>query len=526
MLNLRPIVFWPSSLCLVGIIAISFIGSENFVAVVNGANAFITKNFGWLFSSTAVFMVGCCVYCMFSRIGSVTIGGKGAARELTPFKWFAVSLTTVIAMGIVFWPVAEAVTHFTSPPVHAGVAAGTPAALNNAMATMFVHWTVTPYAIYSLIAVTFALSLYNLKLPFSIATLLRPVLGKHAEGQIGEVIDFLGCFAVILGMSATLVSGIMAISDGFSDIGGISKGGFIYAVIAFGMMAIAIISAATGLANGIQWLARINTILYFIGLAFIFLWGPTSFVLNLGVESLGIYLDEFFARNLVQSAAHKDTWAGYWTVAWFASWFAWAPISCLFLGRIAKGYTVRQFMLCNFILPSVFGWFWFTIFGGTGMFFELDSQMMSTALKNTSFERLIYILFDQFPLSVLSKSLFIFVCAISYITAANANLVTIGGLCSKGVSSENPESALWLKIFWGSIIASIAWLGTTHMGLGAIRALFNMSGLPGLIIAIGAIASFFKVVPAVLGNAATETDEAQEEAMPLVPQQQLAEAQV
>lgn len=509
--KLRPIVFWPASLCLLAVIAVSLMANENFTTVVNAANGFITKNLGWLFSGTAVFMVGCCLYCMCSRVGDVVIGGKGAERVLTPFKWFAVSLTTVIAMGIVFWPVAESVMHFTNPPVHAGVQAGTPAALNNAMATMYVHWLFTPYAIYGLISITFALSLYNLKMPFSIATLLKPFLGKYAEGHGAEWIDFLGCFAVILGMSATLVSGVMAISDGMSGMAGTPKNATVFAAVAFGMMAAAIASAASGVEKGIQIIARINTYLFFIGLAFIFLLGPTSFVLGLGVESFGIYLDEFFSRNLIQSAAYRDTWAGYWTVAWFGSWFAWAPISCLFLGRIAKGYTVRQFMFCNFILPSFFGWFWFTVFGGTGMYFEINNnQMMSVALKESSFESLIYLLFDQFPVSVLSKTLFMFVCAISFITAANANLVTIGGLCTAGVSRENPESALWLKIFWGAVIATIACLGTTLMGLDAIRALFNMSGLPGLIIALGAIASFFRVVPLVLEDAKSRSEQAPE----------------
>ena len=502
MFNLRPIVFFPTAIGLLVMIAISFSSAENFTTVVNGANAFLTKNLGWLYSGTGVALVLGVFFALFSKVGGVTIGGKGATRVFSPFKWFSVSLTTVIALGIVFWPVAEAVMHYSNPPMHAQVQAGTSAALTNAMATMFTHWLFVPYAIYGIISMTFALALYNLGMPFSIATLLRPFLGKYADGRGAEVIDFIGCFAVVMGMSATLVSVIMAISDGFNNVAGTPKNYTVYAIVAFGVMAMAIVSAWSGLQKGIQILARTNTILYFCGLGFLFVLGPTAFVLNLGVESFGVYLDEFFQRNLIQCAAWKDTWAGYWTVAWFGSWFAWAPITCLFLGRIAKGYTVRQFVFCNFLLPIFFSWFWFSVFGGTGMHFEMEYDgMMSKAMKNTSFESLVYFLFDQFPAAFLTKCLFIFVCLISYVTAANANLVTIGGLCTKGVSRDNPESALWLKVFWGAIIASIAWLGTSYMGLDAIRALFNISGIAGLIIAIGALISFTRVVPAAVRKA-------------------------
>ncbi len=494
MSKLRQIVFFPAALAILVTITVSFTNSQYFTTILTTSSSFLTVNFAWLYNGTATFMILLCGFAMCSRLGSIRIGGAKATPLLSRFKWFSVSLTTVIAMGIVFWPVAEAVRHYVTPPSFSGIAGSTPAAAINSMATLFVHWTVTPYAIYSVLALTFALSFYNLRMPFSISTLVRPLLGKYADGFAGHAVDGLGTFAVVLGMSATLVSAIIAISDGEVSLFGIEKTPTMFAIIAGSMILLAIITAASGLQKGIQVLARINTILFMVGLGFIFLLGPTAYIMNLGVESSGVFLDSFFTRNLVTGAAHNDSWAGYWTVAYFASWFAWAPISCLFLGRIARGYTVREFLLINLLAPAVFGWFWFSVFGGTGIHMEIVTNgAMSQADKTAGFGSLIYLLLDQYPLPFVSKILYLLVCAISYVTAANANLDAISILCTQGITPEKVSSPLWIKVFWGACIATVAYLGMTGMGLDAIRALFNMSGFPGLIIALGGCAAFIKV---------------------------------
>lgn len=498
----------PASIAIVATIAVSLGQAETFVKIISGANAAITNNIAWLFNGTAVVMVLLCLYALFSKMGSIRIGGEGAEPLLSRFKWFAVSLTTVIAMGIVFWPVAEAITHFTKPSAISGVTPGTPEAALNSMAVLFVHWTITPYAIYSVLAVTFALSFYNLRMPFSISTIIRPLMGRYADGVAGRLVDSLGTFSVVLGMSATMVSAIMAVAQGITAVGGPLGNYFIYALIAIGILMLAMLTSISGLQKGIQGLARINTWLFFAALVFFLLAGPTAYLINLGVESLGLFVDEFFQRNLVTGAAHGDPWAGYWTVAYFGSWFAWAPITCLFLGRIAKGYTVREFLMMNLILPSVFGWLWFTVFGGTGIFMEASKPgVMSEVLNDPArgFGQLIYVLFDQYPGSLLTKTIYIFICILSFATAANANLDALGALCTTGITPEKTVSPVWLKVFWGACIGTVAYMGMTYMGLDAIRALFNLSGLPGLIIAIGACAAFVKVAMMAQRNEAATT---------------------
>lgn len=337
MKNIRPITFWPAFICLALTVIYTIVDEKNFVSATSTINNAIINNLSWLFNLSAVFLVFVVAYAFFAPIGRVRIGGEGAEPMLTPFRWFAVSLTTVIAMGILFWSVAEPILHYYQPPEYLAVEPESAASMRFAMSTIFVHWTITPYSIYTVAALAFALAFHNLKLKFSIGSMLRPILGRWADGVGGQIIDGLALFSVVLGMAATLTSGLLVIGDGLQSLTGLEKNATVYAVIAIIIIGSAIISAASGLHRGIQTLARVNTWLYFVGAVFIFIVGPTAFILSLGVESLGIYLSEFFARNLVTGASGNSQWPGWWTVAFFASWFAWAPLSCLFLGKIARG---------------------------------------------------------------------------------------------------------------------------------------------------------------------------------------------
>ncbi|UQG62207.1 BCCT family transporter [Marinobacter sp. M3C] len=494
MSNIRLITFWPAFVCLALTVVYTIIDEKNFIAVTSTLNDLIITNLSWLFNLSAVFLVGIVVYAFFSPISRVRIGGEKALPMLTPFRWFAVSLTTVIAMGILFWSVAEPILHYYEPPKYLGVTPESAESMRFAMSTIFVHWTITPYSIYTVAGLAFALSFHNLKLKFSIGSMLRPLLGRWVDGIGGQIIDGLALFSVVLGMSATLTSGLLVIGDGLESVLGIEKSSVTYAAIAIGIIGSAIISAASGLHRGIQTLARINTWLYIVGALFIFIVGPTAFILSLGVESLGVYLSEFFAKNLVTGASGNDQWPGWWTVAFFASWFAWAPLSCLFLGKIARGYTVRQFIIVNTLLPSLFGFLWFSIFSGSSLFFDTTrSGIMYDAYNASGFASVIYVLFDQLPGSTLISSLFIFACFITFITAADSNTDAIGGLCTKGVDADHMKSPLWIKACWGSAIAFVAWISASYIGVDAVKMLFNLAGVPGLFIVLGSGFAFLKL---------------------------------
>ncbi|MCW8127516.1 BCCT family transporter [Microbulbifer halophilus] len=468
------------------VLALTVADEQRFVAITTSVNAAIIDHFSALFLYSAVALLGLCLYIYCSPLGRMRIGGGQAARIYSPFRWFAVSLTTVIAMGILFWAVAEPVVHFREPPDFSGVEPGTDAAMIFSMSTVFVHWTLAPYAIYTVAGLTFALAFYNLGCEFSVGSLFRPLLGRGLAEPVAQVIDGLVLFAVVVGMSAVLSAGLLLIGDGVQFLFALPKSPGIYAAIAGFIVAVALLSAASGLRQGIQLLARINTMVFVLLLFYLLLVGPTAFIVRIGALSLFDFLIDFFPRQLLWSEPEGSRWSGWWTTAFYASWFAWAPLSCLFLGKIARGYTVRQFILVNLLLPSLFSVLWFSVFGGATLYFDsVGDGSMFAAYQSEGLAAMAYQLFSYLPGSATLSVFFVFACLVSFITATDSNTDAIGGLCMKAVTAERMGSPFVIKLLWAAVIGVIGWCSATYLGTDGIKMLANLAGLPGVLIVLG-----------------------------------------
>ncbi|WP_346840184.1 BCCT family transporter [Microbulbifer sp. SAOS-129_SWC] len=472
------------------VLAVTAADQQQFVAITTAINAAIIDNFSWLFLYAAVALLGLCLLVYFSPLGRVRIGGADAEPIYSPFRWFAVSLTTVIAMGILFWAVAEPVVHFRQPPDFAGVAAGSDGAMRFAMATVFVHWTLAPYAIYTVAALTFALGFYNCGHGFSVGTLFRPLLGRHLRRPVAEAIDALVLFAVVVGMSAVLSAGLLLIGDGLRALFAIPASPGVYAATAAFIVGVALLSASSGLRQGIQVLARINTVLFVLLMLYLLVVGPSGFIGRVGGEALLDYVVDFFPRQLLLDEPAGSRWSGWWTTAFYASWFAWAPLSCLFLGKIARGYTVRQFIRVNLLLPSLFSILWFCAFGLSALYFDAQTGGgMFAVYREQGLSAMAYQLFGYFPGAYLLSLFFIFACFISFITATDSNTDAIGGLCMRSVDATHLSSPFGVKFLWAGLIGVVGWCSATYLGSDGIKMLANLAGLPGVLIVLGAGAS-------------------------------------
>ncbi|WP_197409294.1 MULTISPECIES: BCCT family transporter [Microbulbifer] len=485
--QVKPITFWPALVGILLVLAITIVDERHFIAITSAINAAIIEHLSALFLYSALGLLVLCVCVLFSPFARTRIGGVDATPIYSPFRWFAVSLTTVIAMGILFWAVAEPVVHFNEPPSFSGLQPGSEGARTFALAATFVHWTLAPYAIYTIAGLTFALGFYNFGHDFSVGTLLRPLLGNHLRARVAESIDGLVLFAVVVGMSAVLSAGLLLIGDGLDFLFAIPGSPTVYASTAMFIVAVALLSAGSGLRRGIQILARINTVLFLVLMFYLFAAGPTAFLLEQGARSLADFLGNFFSRQLLLAEPPESHWSGWWTTAFYASWFAWAPLSCLFLGKIARGYTVRQFILVNLFLPSVFGVLWFTVFGGAALFFDGQSGGdMYAVYRESGLAAMAYRLFEFLPGSTLLGVVFIFGCFISFITATDSNTDAIGGLCMQSVTAEHMGSPFGVKLLWGTVIGIVGWCSATFLGADGIKMLSNLAGLPGVLIILGA----------------------------------------
>lgn len=458
---------------------------DSFLVITRETNQWIIHTFGWLFSTGTFFFILVVIGLYISPVGTIRIGGKHAVPMLNKWRWFAITLTTTIATGILFWGPAEPLYHLHSPPEGLGLEPSSVAAATFSMSTMLMHWTITPYAMYTLAGLVFAISYYNNKQAFSLGALLFPLLGKTANTGISRVVDIISLYGLVAGMAASLGTGMLSISGGLETVLGISSSSFLIALIGLAIVITFIISSATGLMKGIRMLSVMNTNA-FIGLAlFVCLTGPVLYMINLSAEGFTDYLVHFFQRSLSLDAGIDQGWEGSWTIFYWANWLAWTPITALFLGRLARGYTVRQFIHFNLLLPSLFGGLWMMIFAGTSIHTDLQQTgaLYQTMLDHGE-EQVIFSILEGLPLGNVVSILFLFIMFISFVTAADSNTSAMSGISTKGVSPEHPEAPFTIKAIWGVIIGSVALIMVTTAGTEGIKMISVLGGFPALFLII------------------------------------------
>ncbi len=465
---------------------------DGFYAGVTAAKDWILKYFGWLFSYASFAAVALVAWVVFSPLGAVRIGGPDAKPILSRWNWFSITLCTTIAIGILFWGAAEPMFHIKAPPPFAHADPYTDEAAQFALSSMFMHWTVTPYALYTVPALAFALTHYNLGRPYSLSGPLSVIVGKAATGRIGALIDAVGLYALVAGVAASLGAGVMTLAGGLEAGAGVYDSTMLRLLVTAAIVVMFVVSSISGLQRGIKYLSDFNTRFFFVLVLFVLVAGPTFKILALGAESAGQYVMNFIPRSLALGERAGSDWTRDWTVFYFANWLAWAPVTALFLGRISIGYTVREFILFNLVAPALFGGLWMTVFGGAAI--NLDAaanHAFVAALDARGPEAVVYALFDALPLSSVIILLFIVLTFVSFVTAMDSNTVSITNVCLKqiGPGEARPRAERWVKIFWGALIGAVAFIMTATTGIDGVRMLSNLGGLPGLfiLIAMGAV---------------------------------------
>lgn len=348
--NLRKNVFYPPLLLIICTILFSQINNDLFSTSISKLNTWILETVGFLFSWSSFFFLILLIITYFSPIAKLKIGGKDAQPLLSKSKWFAISTCTTIATGILFWGCAEPLFHYANPPI-SSISSASEASKSFSMSTMFMHWSFAPYAIYCLAGLVFALSFYNLKRKFSVASLI-PLRQESNNKIIKNIIDVICLYSIVLGMSASLGAGIYSIIGGLDEILNMPKSNLIIGGVGAFVIASFILSAISGLQKGIKWLSTINIVGFILLAIFIFFLSYPTDILKIAFTGLIEYIVTFPQRSLNIGSGIAKSWRYDWSIFYWANWFAWAPIAALFLGKISKGYTIRQYINFNLILSS------------------------------------------------------------------------------------------------------------------------------------------------------------------------------
>ncbi|WP_273445250.1 BCCT family transporter [Neolewinella agarilytica] len=469
-MRIRYTVLLPPLLPLLACAIWGIMNPEGMVTTMRGWSDWVMLHFDWLFNGSTFACLLIVVAAYISPLGRVKIGGDTATPLLSRPRWFAITVCTTIATGILFWGTAEPIYHVSGPP-EAGLAE--PDVF--AMSIMYLHWTFTPYGMYTLGGLLFALAFYNRRQPFAISSLLEPLLGERIHKKAGAAVDVICLFALVAGMAGSLGAGTLSLSGGLASERTPLVLGLIIAAIVIAFS----VSAASGLQRGIRLLSGINVVGFMLLAVFVFFTGPTLDALALSFSAAGEYVSTFVPRNLGLDPGIDAAWGRAWTSFYWAGWYAWAPVTALFLGRLGRGYTVRAFIRVNLLYTSLFGAFWMVCFAAIGLVTD-ESGQLSAALTEGGPEAVIYVLLDTLPLAELTPGLFLLLVFLSYVTAADSNISAMSALCVEGITPERQEAPLFVKLLWGGIIGTTAWVMVAFAGIDGIRLVNTLGGFPAM----------------------------------------------
>ncbi|UQZ89795.1 BCCT transporter [Deltaproteobacteria bacterium Smac51] len=471
-------IFLPPWLLVISLLALNLINGEAFLAVVNGATGWILENFSWLFNATTFVCVVLVIIAFFAPFSKVRFGGSKARPIMSQLNFVWIVLCTIMAAGILLWAAAEPMYHLYGPPAH--IEAKSQGAIAWAMQTILLEWTFSPMAIYCVPAILFAFAFYNMKKDYSIGSMLYPALGENLTPKVRPLVDCICLFALVAGMAASLGSGVLLLAGGAESLWGIKSQPSSWIVAALVIVCSFIISAASGLMNGIRILSSVNSRLYLLLGAFVFICGPTAYIMDLLVESVGLYLNNFIEISLWTSTTSGDAWSRWWPTFYWCNWMAWMPVTSVFLGRLCRGYTVRDAITVIFIFPAIFSMVWLVLFSGTSINFEMAGMGINEARLNSGTEGATYALFRQLPLSVLSIPVFLLIVFVSFVTAADSNTNAMSGLCTTGLSVDDQESPMILKIVWGLTIGAMCLIMLIAAGIDGVKMASNLGGFPNV----------------------------------------------
>ncbi|NHH99603.1 BCCT family transporter [Oceanimonas sp. MB9] len=510
-------VFVPAFAIVLFAVTVGLINNELLVKVAKDIFYFSLSDFAWLYQLLAVSALAVVGYIFFSKAGDIRLGGENAKPKFSMASNFAMALTGGIATGVVTYSVNEPIIYMGNIYGEIGNQSFSPNSAEAAIfaiARSFHNWSFIPYAIYSIVGLMIGYMHYNRKQAFSIASTISPVIGsKNRKPVVRSLIDIISVLAIALGLASSLGAGLALISSGIEAEYGIASSPVTWLVLTLVIAAIFITSALSGLKRGIKFLSSINAYIFYAFVIILLLVGPVSYIFSLSVTSLGYWLDNFFLWAFDTKESGGEALVTWWTMYDWSIWIAYAPLMGLFLARISYGRTLREFLLINWILPSVFGLIWFAIWGGSALKWQLDGtlDLISVVSENGAVSGLWGFL-QHLPFSVVLVPLAIFTLIISFATAADSMSSTIATICTKNIDADE-ESPRAQKVIWGLSISVIAYImvafGGGAQGVDGIKYLAAAGGFTVLFLFVLIVVSSIRVFITKKDNGLGEQQEAE-----------------
>lgn len=490
-------VFIPASLIIFVLIIFTASAAEDSQRIFGSINGFVTEAIGWWYVLIVTLFVVFALYVALSKIGGIRLGADDDRPEFSTGAWFAMLFSAGMGIGLVFWGVAEPLNHLVNPPSIRGETAEGIAAADQAMELTFFHWGLHAWAIYVVIGLGLAYMTFRRGRPLSMRWLLEPLLGRQrVEGWMGHVVDVTAVVGTLFGVATSLGLGVQQILAGLVSLGWIESADNAAIAIAIVVITgIATVSVASGVYKGLKWLSNINMALAGGLMLFVLLAGPTLFLMNAWVHNIGGYLaalPEYMLRMAPLDTEAGDSWLSGWTIFYWGWWMSWAPFVGMFIARISRGRTIREFVLGVLIAPTLLSTLWFTVFGESGILRQLqDGDMLVDGAVDTNTS--LFILLDGLPLASITSLIAILVVAMFFITSSDSGSLVIDMLANGG-RTDTPTIT---RVYWSSlegVAAAVLLIAGGSAALLALQTAAIVTAVPISIVMVAACVALLRAL--------------------------------
>lgn len=474
----RPTLLYTALVIVASVVLWGLLSPRALETAATAALALTTRYFGWFYLWVVLGVVVFCLFLAVSRYGNLKLGGEDEEPAFSSLAWFAMLFAAGMGIGLVFWGAAEPLAHYLTPPP--GIAPASIDAANAAMRYSFFHWGLHPWAIYTIVALAIAF----FQQPGSAGGLTFSAtmrgLGVRADAPWLMLIDLFAVVATAFGVATSLGLGALQINSGLHAVFGLPVGTPEQIGIIVVTTVLFLLSALSGIERGIKWLSSINLVIAGLLAAAVFLLGPTGAILDTFTNTLGAYLSDFVRMSLRLTPFRESSWVGDWTIFYWAWWLSWSPFVGLFIARVSRGRTIREFVAGTLIIPSAACFLWFSIFGGSALHLQIFNGLPLAAAAEAEPATAIFQLFAALPLSTLLSIAATLLVLIFFVTSADSATVVLAILSSRG----NPRPGLRLHLVWGVLVALVAISLLLAGGLKGIQTAAIVAALPFAVVIV------------------------------------------
>ncbi|MGB6105301.1 MAG: choline BCCT transporter BetT [Pusillimonas sp.] len=486
--TLHPPVFFTSAIFTLIIVIFTIAMPETAESAFDATQSWILDNASWFYILVVAIILLSVVFLALSRYGDIKLGPDHSQPDYRDVTWFAMLFSAGMGIGLMFFGVAEPVMHFVSPPVGDG---GTVAAARESMNITFFHWGLHAWSIYAIVGLILAFFGYRHGLPLTLRSSLYPLIGDRIYGPIGHAVDIFAIIGTVFGIATSLGLGVAQINSGLNHLFGIPVSATAQVILIVVATSLATISVASGLDRGIRILSEFNLALAVALLLFVLVLGPTVFILQTFVQNTGSYLSDLVNKTFNLYAYEPNDWIGGWTLFYWGWWIAWSPFVGLFIARISRGRTIREFVCGVLLVPTGFTLMWMTVFGDTAIHMILvqgASELARIVAQDSSLA--LFAFLEHLPLSSITSVVAIAMVVVFFVTSADSGALVVDLLASGGAEA----SPVWQRIFWSTLMGVVAIALLLADGLTALQTATIASALPFSVILLLALWGLFKAL--------------------------------